>query len=195
LQRDVLARKHADNGQFVDATDSENLAGTLVQEGKYVEALTYARQAVEIHKRREGNGAANTAVALRTLAGVEEASGAAADAERDFRVALAIGTAIASKQKIVSYYEWDIPLADLLAGAGRCAEAVPLLESALAELGVEGRRYDPAWQPEARLLLGYCRGAAGAAERRAARTALRAFPGIEADLYTTARKLLAMPSR
>ena len=190
LQRDVLARMHADNGQPVDATVSENLAGTLAQQGKYAEAVNYARRAVEIHRRRDGDGAANTAVALRTLGGIEEASGAAADAERDFRAALAIGEALASQRKDVTY-AWKIPLADLLAGTGRCAAAVPLLDDALSELGVAGRRYDPAWQPEARLLLGECRGAAAMQERRAARAALRALPGIEVDLYPTARGLLA----
>jgi serine/threonine-protein kinase len=195
LQRDVLARKRADNGQSIDATDCENLATTLIQQGKFAEAVSFARRAVEIHAQREGEISGNTAVALRGLASTEEWAGAVADAERNFRSALAIGQKLQSQQKI-AIYEWKIPLADYLVGAKRCAEAMPLLDSAAAELA-GSTRADPIWLPEAQLLRGACAGGAGGAASQvaAARKTLRALPGIEVDMDPTARKLFSESSR
>jgi tetratricopeptide (TPR) repeat protein len=195
LQRDVLARKRADNGQGLDATDCENLATTLMRQDKFAEAVTFARRAVEIHEQREGEVSGNTAVALRGLATAEELNGAAADAERDFRAALAMGEAVKRTQKIGTY-EWKIPLADFLIGMQRCGEAVTLLQSAIAEFGDNSERFDPVWQPEAQLLRGQCLGgASGAAQQAVARKALRALPGIEVDMDPTARKLLTASPR
>jgi tetratricopeptide (TPR) repeat protein len=194
LQRDVLRRIGADNGQGNTALDRENLASTLAMQGKFAEAVTMSKEAVEIQRRREGDGTGNVAVALRGLAFAEELNGAAADAERDFRTALAMGEQLALTRQI-AIREWQVPLADFLIGAKRCEEAAPLLQSALSELAQEEHSGDMVWQAEARLLLGECllagpQRAEGEAMQRTARARLKALPSIEVDLYPTARRLL-----
>jgi len=195
LQRDVLARQRADNGQGSDAIDNENLATTLIGEGKFAEAATYGRRAVEIQKQREGEVSGNTAVALRGLAIAEERNGARVDAERDFRAALAIGEKLHASQNI-DMFQWRLPLADFLVGANRCAEATPLLNAVIAELKPRMPLRDPLPLDQAHLLLGHCWGGAdGTAMQAAARQALRAIPAVEIDMYPTAQKLLSVLPR
>ncbi|HSE12567.1 MAG TPA: tetratricopeptide repeat protein [Rudaea sp.] len=189
LQRDVLAHARDDNGQGALAMDSENLAGTLEQEGKFDEAVMHARRALELERRHEANSS-RVAVALRLLAVAEEMDGDAASAERDFRAALRMQAQLAAGEGGTTY-EWKIPLADLLVGTHRCAEALPLLDDAIGELKAKRGATDACWQPEAALLRGYCRGGAeGAAAQQAARAALGSLAGVQADLYPTAQQLL-----
>lgn len=194
LQRDVLARTHDDNGQGTLAVDCDNLASTLEQEGKTDEALMYARRALELQKKTEGGNSINVALALRLLALAEELHGDAHSAEADFRSALRMGEQLAPKHEFAAY-RWQIPLADFLVGAQRCAEAQPLIDEALAETGKLRAAADSYWQPEARLLLGDCLVAHGRREEgvvmeNAAGNGLRKLPAIELDLYPTARRLL-----
>jgi serine/threonine-protein kinase len=195
LQREILAHLPEDNGQSTSVTTRQNLASTLEQEGRPREALALVRQALALQRRREGETSANVAVALRSLAIAEEMSGEAAAAEREFRAALRLGESLARAHGI-TMYEWGIPLADFLAGAKRCAEARPLLAAALAEIEGARRPVAPIWRLQQRLLAGHC--AEGSAQdgeaaktARAARASLRAIPGVEVDLYPTARALLA----
>ena len=112
-------------------------------------------------------------------------------AERDFRAALRLGESLARAHGI-GRYEWGIPLADFLVGAKRCAEARPLLAGALAEIEGARRPVAPLWRLQQRLLEAHCaRGSAQGAEAKTARASLRAIPGVEVDLYPTARALLA----
>lgn len=192
LQREILAHVPEDDGQATSVQTRQNLASTLEQEGRPREALGFARQALELQRRREGETSANVAVALRSLAIAEEMSGEAAAAERDFRAALRLGESLARAHGIARY-DWGIPLADLLVGAQRCAEARPLLADAHAEIEGARRPVAPLWRLQLRLLEAHCaRGSAQAAEvTRAARASLRAMPRVEVDLYPTARALLA----
>jgi hypothetical protein len=130
-------------------------------------------------------------VALRSLAVAEEMSGETEAAERDFRAAVRLGESLARAHGIARY-EWGIPLADLLVGAKRCAEARPLLADGLAEIEGAHRPVAPIWRLQQQLLEGRCaRGSAqGAEATKAARASLRAIPGVEVDLYPTARALL-----
>jgi serine/threonine-protein kinase len=197
LQRDVLAQHGSSNGQIDAALDCENLASTLIREGKYTEAVIYERNAVTLQRQREGVGSANTAIALRELGTAEELAGRSADAERDFRAALAIGEKLAQAHKI-DMFNWKVPLADFLIGADRCAEAVPLLESSKAEFDRAHGVGDPVRPLEIHLLLGHCRAtgprrAEGEGMQRTARAQLRALPGIEMDLDPVTRKLLSTP--
>jgi hypothetical protein len=114
-------------------------------------------------------------------------------AERDFRSALDMQTQLAAGDG-GTMYEWKIALADLLAGTHRCAEALPLLEGALDELNSQQGAVDSRWQPTAELLRGHCliaagRRAEGDALEHPARATLQTLPGIEDDLYPTARRL------
>ncbi|MBS0555804.1 MAG: serine/threonine protein kinase [Proteobacteria bacterium] len=195
LQRDVLAHQPVENGQPVEPTANENLASTLIVEGKFAEAVGYAQRAVEIQKAREGEVSGNTAVALNGLGVAEQLNGASADAERDFRAALAIGEILHATQNI-DLFQWRLPLADFLVGAKRCAEAVPLLELVVGELKPRMPLRDPLPLAQAHLLLGHCRGGAdGAAMQAGAREALRAMPAVAIDMYPQARKLLATARR
>ncbi|MDR3385758.1 MAG: serine/threonine-protein kinase [Rudaea sp.] len=199
LQRDVLARTHEDNGQGTLAVDCDNLASTLEQEGKIDEALMYARRALELQKKTEGANSINVALTLRLLALAEEFHGDAHAAEADFRAALRMGEQLAAEHEFTAY-RWQIPLADILVGAKRCAEAQPLIDQAMAELGAAGTSADQYWQLEARLLLGDClvadhRSEEGVAMKNAARDHLRRLPAIEIDLYPTARRLLEPAAR
>jgi tetratricopeptide (TPR) repeat protein len=194
LQRAVLARVRQDNGQSVVALDNQNLAATLDAEGKFDEALTFARRALAFREKSEGAVSGNVAVALRLVALAEERRGDAPAAEHDFREALHMSEQLPASQA-AAVYPWKIALADFLAGARRCDEATPLLESALGELGRIPTRADPHWQPQAQLLLGDCerstaRRDEGAQIVSAARHALRTMPAVEIDLYPTARNLL-----
>ena len=195
LQRDVLAHQPVENGQPVEPTANENLASTLIAEGKFAEAVSFARRAVEIQKAREGEISGNTAVALNGLGVAEELNGASADAERDFRAALAIGEKLHATQNI-DLFQWRLPLADFLVGAKRCAEDTPLLNAVIDELKPRMPLLDPLPMDQAHLLLGHCRGGAdGTAMQAAARKALRAIPAVEMDMFPTARNMLVQPSR
>ncbi len=190
LQREILATLPADNGQETGALTRENLAATLEMEGKAGAAVDVARQAVELQRRREGKTSGNVAVALRSLAVAEEMNGDGLHAEADFRAGLRMGEDLAPTHGNATY-EWRIPLADFLVGASRCDEALPLLASATSEIGTIAT-VDPIWRLQAELLAARCQrpGSGWVAQSRTARRALRAMPGVEVDLYPTARKLL-----
>ena len=192
LQRDVLTRLPADNGQATGAMTCQNLAASLEAEGRPREALTYAERALEIQRRREGETSGNVAIALRSVAVAEELSGELREAEREFRTGLAMGEQLAATHGNATH-QWRIPLADLLVGARRCAEALPLLADSHEELERTGSRADPVWSLEEKLLAASC--APPSPSRRVeiarARGDLRALAGIEIDLYPTARALLA----
>lgn len=193
LQREVIAQTPADNGQGVDATDCENLANTLIQEGRFSEALTFERRAVAIQKQREGEVSGNTAVAVIGLAIAEEYADSGADAERDFRAALAIGEKVHATQNI-DLYQWRLPYADFLVGAGRCAEAEPLLGAVVAELKPHLPLRDPLPWLQAQMLRGQClivgkHNAQGVALQKDALAQLRKMPGIEVDLLPAAVKV------
>ena len=197
LQRDVLARARADNGQSTLDVDCENLAGTLEREGKFDEALTYARRALDLARTHAGAESRNVAVALRLLALAEEMDGDAGSAERDFRSALQMRERLASVRQS-DIFLWQIPLADLLVGTRRCPEAIAFLDS--ADVAMQANEHPgPPWQAEAQLLRGQCLIANGhhddgAAMQAAARAALRPLSAIEAELYPTAQKLFAPPA-
>jgi serine/threonine-protein kinase len=195
LLRDALVRKRGDNGQGMDATDSENLSSALTLQGKFMEAVNYARRAVAIQKQREGEISGNTAVALRGLAEAEEIQGASADAERDFRAVLAIGEKLRASQHI-DMYQWRLPLADYLVGANRCAEAMPLLSEIIEELRPRLPLRDPLPILQAHLLQGQCMGGRdGTALRMQARRELHKLPSVDVDMYPTAARLLAAQKR
>ncbi|HST29049.1 MAG TPA: serine/threonine-protein kinase, partial [Rudaea sp.] len=195
LQRDVIAQARTDNGQGVDATASENLANTLIKEGKFAEAISFEQRAVAIQKQREGEVSGNTAVALVRLAVAEASAGANTDAERDFRAAIAIGEKLHTVHNI-DLYQWQLPYADFLVGAGRCAEARPLLEAVDDELRPREPLRDPLPILQKHLLLGRCMGGKdGAALQAQARRGLDKLPSVELDLYPTAARLLAPQKR
>jgi serine/threonine-protein kinase len=190
LLRDALARRRDDNGQGLDATDSENLASALILQGKFTEAIGYARRAVAIQKQREGGISGNTAVALRGLAVAEEVQGAAEGAERDFRAMLAIGEKLNATQKM-DLYQWRLAFADFLVGANRCAEAAPLLSGIMDELRPRLPLRDPLPILQAHLLQGRCVGGKdGAALQTQALSELHKLPSVEVDMYPTAARLL-----
>ena len=191
LLRDAIARKRGDNGQG-GAFDHQNLATALSLQGKHVEAMEWQRRAVALQEAREGRTSAATAVALRELAITREWAGA--HAEGDFRAALATAEAV-DKRDDIALFRWKASLAAFLVGADRCAEAVPLLQDALAELGEGTDVAETISRPQARLLLGACpttadHSAAEASLAQACRSLL-ALPGVEVDVYPTTRKLLA----
>ena len=192
LERDVLVQLGEDNGQVTGAFARENLATTLEQEGRPREALELARQALALQRRREGETSGNVAVALRSVAVAEEMCGEASLAEQDFRAGLRLGEELTPSRGNATY-EWRIPLADFLAGASRCSEALPLLAGALAEIDGVHRPVDPIWGLQARLLQAHCTPPSGARgdSARTARAALRSMPAVEVDLYPTARALLS----
>ena len=188
LLREVLARKRDDNGQG-RVHDYQNLANALLLQGKYVEAVEWQRRAVAIQQAREGPASAATAVALRELAIAGELAGG--EAERDYRAALAVA-AEAGRSHAVDLRAWTVALAAYLVGAGRCAEAAPLLQEAGGDAGAG--ESDPVAPAQRRLLLDACVAADDAPGRDAlARScaALRALPGVEADVYPATRRLLA----
>lgn len=191
LQREVIAHTGADNGQSVATI--ENLANTLMMQGKLAEAVEVERRAVAIVKQREGEESGNANVALEVLAGAEQRAGADADAERDFRSALAVGERLHASQNI-DMYQWRLPLADFLVGKQRCVEASPLLDAVIEELESRQPSHDPLPWQQAQLLHAQCLIAAGHARQgealqNSAREQLRKLPSVEQDLYPTARKL------
>ncbi len=209
--RDAIARKRGDNGQG-SAHDHQNLAVVLSLQGKHAEALEWQRRAVAMQEAREGKTSVAAAVALRELAITEEMAGA--DAERDFRAALAIAEA-AERNADIALRSWKVPLAAFLigtdraghnrvgtelvgtdrVGTNRCAEAVPLLHDALTELGADTTVAEPITRPQIHLLLGACRSAADPTAPTMplaqACQALLALPGAEVDVYPTTRRLMA----
>lgn len=186
--RDVIARKRDDNGQG-GGNAPQNLATALSLQGKHAEALEWHRRTVATQRAREGDTSSATAVAQRELALAREWAGE--DAEQDFRSALATAEAV-DKRHDIALHGWTVPLAAFLVGAGRCGEAAPRLEQALAELGDTP---EPVSAAQVRLLLGACGSAAAhtASQDMLARAcrSLQAVPGVEVDIYPTTRKLLA----
>jgi serine/threonine-protein kinase len=193
LQREVLAQLPADDGQDTGALARENLAASLEIEGRPRAAVQFAREALELQRRREGETSGNVAIALRSLALAEELSGDARQAEEDFRTGLRMGEQLAPTHGNATF-EWKVPLADFLVGASRCPEALPLLASATAELEKVRTTADPIWRLEEQVLTGECtpRSAKSGRALRAARAALRAMPGAAVDLLPTVRELLAV---
>lgn len=188
LLRDVMARKRDDNGQG-GGNVQQNLATALSLQGKHAEALQWHRRSVAALRAREGDVSAATAVALRELAIAREWAGEAAEA--DYRAALATAEAVATDHDI-ALQGWQVPLAAFLAGAGRCGEAVPLLQRAKTELGDSA---EPISVAQVHLLLASCGSTAtqttdAATLTQACRT-LQALPGVEVDVYPSTRKLLA----
>lgn len=188
LLRDVIARKRDDNGQG-GGNAQQNLATALSAQGKHAEALQWHQRAVAAQRAREGEVSTAAAVAQRELAIAREWAGAGSEA--DFRAALATAQAVARDHDI-ALHGWTAPLAAFLAGAGRCGEAVPLLQQSLLQLGGNA---EPFTIPQIHLLLGTCGAAAphAAAETAVAQAcgALQSLPGVDVDIYPTTRKLLA----
>ncbi|MEP6940040.1 MAG: serine/threonine-protein kinase [Rudaea sp.] len=191
LQRDVLGSIRKDDGQNVVATDMQNLATTLQHEGKGTEAVVLARRALDMQREREGTSSGNVAVALRSLAFAEESAGDYASAERDLRSAVEMGEQLA-QAKGMSMFGWRVPLADLLAGRQRCAEAIPYLQASYEELS-KATELAPLSLPEVELLRGYCGvGATAAAKQKMvdAKRKLLDMPGIRIDMSPFAASLL-----
>jgi serine/threonine-protein kinase len=194
--RDVIARKRGDNGQG-SAHDHQNLAVVLSLQGKHAEAIEWQRRAVAMQEAREGKDSVATAVARRELAITREMAGA--DAEHDFRTALAIAEA-AGQRADIALRGWKVPLAAFLIGTDligtdRCGEALPLLHDALAELGDGNTMAEPITRPQIHLLLGACRPASdrtvSTMPLAQACQALFALPGADVDVYPTTRRLMA----
>jgi serine/threonine protein kinase len=192
LQREILAQLPADDGQDTGALARENLATSLEIEGRARAAVPFAREALELQRRREGETSGNVAIALRSLALAEEQSGDARKAEKDFRSGLRMGEQLALTHGNATY-EWKVPLADFLVGANRCPEALALLASATAELQKVRTTADPIWRLEEQVLTGECTPQSPKSARalRAARETLRAMPGADVDVLPTVRALLA----
>ncbi|MGA9333044.1 MAG: serine/threonine-protein kinase [Rudaea sp.] len=192
LQREVLAHARADNGQGTLVVDNQNLAATLALQGKTAEAVTRSRHALALQRAHYGEASLMVAVAIRSLASMEERNGEKVAAEKDYRAAMAMGLAADSKGEHGAW-PWSVPLADFLVGSRHCAQALPLLKDAQAEMARQ-RAADPIQPLQVRLLIGHCESAggqvAGAAMQRQARAALQAIPGIDADLNPTASRLL-----
>ncbi|MEP6483900.1 MAG: tetratricopeptide repeat protein [Rudaea sp.] len=188
LLRSAIARVHNDNGQKILATAHENLATTLEWEGEFAQAETSAAAAVEIVRKTEGDASGNLAVALRVLGTSEALGGHFDSAERHLRQSLELGRTLAAK-KIGSIADWEMPMADFLAGRGRCAEALPLLDEAI--VWMDKNVVAAPSRPEAELLRGYCRGAPDdVAAVQSARAQLNQIPAVEKDLNPTSRRLL-----
>ena len=194
LQRAAIGKVREDNGQGIIAIDLQNLATSVEMQGRYAEAVELRRRAVDLQKQREGAVSGNVAVALTGLAMTEEANGDRIDAERDFRAVIALGEQLHQKQNL-DLYQWRLPYAGFLVGAGRCGEAVSLLDAIFAELQPRLPLRDPVPWWHARLLQGQCliangHKAEGGAMQDEARTQLIALPGIQMDLCPTAQRLL-----
>ena len=193
LQRDIAAKSHSDGGTGVRLTNLRNLARTLEHRGKAAEALQFVRESLDLQRQRNGADSRPYALALRELALAERATGDDASAEAHLREGVALVERLSASGG--GTYGWKIPYADLLVARDRCGEALPLLDASLAELAKGDARRNPLWRPQADLLLAHCQTALGqhASKERAkeARRILRALPGIEYDLYPTARRLFA----
>ena len=190
LLREVLARKHEDNGQG-SAHDYQNLANALLLQGGYAEAVEWQRRAVAIQQQREGPASAATAVALRELAIAREFAGD--EVEQDYRAALAVA-AQAGKSHAVDLRAWTVALGAYLVGAGRCAEAVPLLQEARYGAEADNADSDPVASGQQQLLLAACAAVGDERGREAfahACRVLRTLPGVEADVYPATRVVLA----
>jgi len=192
LQRDLVTKFRSDNGTGTDVMNLQNLARTLQQQGKFAEALEAARNSFTLQRQVSGDRSRPYAMALRELALAEQLSGDRENAEAHFRQSIALVEEIAPSGGFGTF-GWKIAYGDFLVAAGRCGEAVPLLDAALLELGKMSNK-DPIWQPQADLLLGACQreGSHGteAKQRMArARASLRALPGISFDLFPETRRL------
>lgn len=190
LLRDVIAHKRDDNGQ-ASVQHIQNLANALMLQGKHAEAVTWQRRAVDVQQAREGPSSAVMAVALRELAIAKEVAGQ--DPEGDYKAALAVATR-ASRSHVVDLHPWAVALAAYLVGRQRCDEAVPLLQKADGADNANLGEQDAVAVGQRRLLFEACAMVGDARGREAfARScqALRAMPGIEADVYPTTRHLLA----
>jgi serine/threonine-protein kinase len=192
--RGMLAQVHTDNGQGTDSMACQNLASALEAQGKTAEAVTFARRALDIQKAHDGEISGPVAIALRGVALAEALHGDASQAEADYRAALRMGEAMAPLHNIATY-PWEIPLADFLVGAQRCAEALPLLDRAASGLAKPGVDPDPIWKLEVQLLRGHCLASGrqreeGMTLQKMAREQLRAIPGVEVDMYPFALRVL-----
>jgi len=195
LLREVAMLRERAGIEVVGAMDEENLATALERQGKYAQAVAEEKKALDIQKRHEGEASGNVAVALRGLGVAEELNGEAVAAERDLRAALAMIEQFAASRPSVGIYPMQITLADFLAGQGRCADALPLLQSAQSFTAKTDHTDDPVLRPLLQLLIGYCDQSNGASRDAAARVAaakraLQDIPGIDVDLNPFALKLL-----
>lgn len=191
LQRDLVAKYRSDGGAGVRLTNLRNLARTLEHRGKTEEALQFARQSLELQHERTGTESRPYALALRELALAERSIGDDAAAEGHLRESISLVERLSAHNGGTTY-GWKIPYADLLVAAGRCSEALPLLQDSLSELAGDSNA-NPIWRPQAELLLGHCAATLGRAvsdeSMDEARKSLHALPGIEYDLYPEARRL------
>jgi tetratricopeptide (TPR) repeat protein len=190
MLRNAIDNARKDNGQLLLVTGRENLASALAMQNKTAEAVAFAEAAVAQIREEEGDVSSNVAVALRVLGQMQTLNGEFANAEKSFRAALTIGEAMTKKNSSVMY-EWRIPLADLLVGRHRCAEAMPLLDASIEQIDrTEG--VAPEVRPSAQLLRAACLAdRAEAAKIRAdARQSLAAVPGVQDDLYPTMAAIL-----
>ena len=194
VQRDLLTKLRSDDGTATDVMNLQNLARTLQEQGRIAEALPIARQSVDLQRKYTGEHSRPYALALRELAHAEQLNGNAAQAEAHYRDSTQLADELAPKGGFGAY-GWKIPYADFLVGADRCAEALPMLETASKELDAAENPL-PIWRPQADLLIGACElntnQRADAKQRiSAARTRLRELPSIALDLYPTAKRLFA----
>jgi hypothetical protein len=169
-------------------TVRENLAMDLAFEHKYDEAVSFARDALEIARKNSGEETAPVAIALRTLATVEESKGDATAAETHFRAAYDLGEKLHA-QHISASYEWKVPLADFLVGKKRCDEALPLLRSAKTDREVEHDE-DVIGALMITLLIDACEGTRDSAVDRETVDALRKIRAVDKELFPTSASLL-----
>jgi serine/threonine-protein kinase len=192
LQRDLRAKFRSDNGTGSNVFNLQNLARTLEQQGRVEEALPIARESAEIQRQLTGENSRPYLLALRELALAEQQAGDAQAAEKHYKECVDRVEQVARAGGFGTF-GWKIPYADLLVGAQRCDEAIPLLRAALADLEKTSTA-DPIWRPQAQLLFGACQQQLG--QRAEAQqimseafAGLRKLPAIELDLYPTARRL------
>ena len=77
-------------GQSPEFTDAHNRANELSAEGRYQEAIPFAKEALRLSEREFGPAHQNTGSTLDNLAGFYHAQGSYAEAETLYRRALAI---------------------------------------------------------------------------------------------------------
>lgn len=184
LQRAVIEHMRADDGQGTIVKNYENFSDTLAHEGKVDEAVEYARKAVAAQKRLDGESSLNVAVAIRHLAYMEEFSGDAEAAEAHLREAQQMGKAADSGHDY-GIYPWTLPLADFLIGAGRCSEALPLLDAARVEFAKQ-QSLNVEYSLQEKILRGHCAKPTDAVARQAGSAALqelRRKQGILVDAF------------
>ncbi len=196
LQRDLRSKFRSDDGSGSNVMNLQNLASTLVQQGRAAEALPIVRESLDIQRRLTGERSRPYALALREVAATEQRTGDAATAEAHFRASVELVEQIAPTGGFGTF-SWTIPYADFLVGANRCDEALPLLQSARRDLGKVGTA-NPIWLPQIELLTAAClrrgnRAVEAKVRLQSARSTLRAMPGIAFDLFPTSRRLYDEP--